>query len=258
MHSHAIAATSDPFRALVNGNLVEAAERSAVIRDVQADDFLRFIEYAYRRDYTIPPCTPEVLNEASPDSTKIRGPNTGKVALLPQAKPGTRPGMRFGEESKRSATNSHRLRAEFRNLSYAVDGLPNSELIKQSTPCGNDNADQDFTGILLAHARMYTLAETYMVHPLKTLALHKLHLTLCDFELCDRRTKDIVELCRYAYKNGHDRSEDGTLDRLRALVVEYMAIEICTIQVHEQFLSLIEEGGEFVSDFWVKVARNML
>lgn len=57
VHSTAVAATSDPFRALVNGNLLEANTRSAELKDVDPDDFVRFLEYAYRRGYSVPPPT---------------------------------------------------------------------------------------------------------------------------------------------------------------------------------------------------------
>lgn len=54
VHSSAIAATSGPFRALVEGGLNESETRSAEPRDIEPDDFVRFLEYAYRRDYTVP------------------------------------------------------------------------------------------------------------------------------------------------------------------------------------------------------------
>lgn len=54
VHSSAVATTSGPFRALVNGDLLEAKERSAELKDVEPADFVRFLEYAYRRDYSAP------------------------------------------------------------------------------------------------------------------------------------------------------------------------------------------------------------
>lgn len=280
VHSHAVAATSDPFKALVNGTLAEATHRCATIREIRPDDFLRFIEYAYRRDYTIPPWTPNESSEmpdedlsdplVAPESPEVLAPNETQPWPEPEPEPEPVDNRGFpvantwgsatgGKKSKKkSLSNSQKLRAVFQNLNYAAEGLLSSELFQHSTPYGNGDADQDFTSILLAYARMYTLAETYLVNPLKTLALHKLHQTLCQFQLYDRRVKDIVGLCRYACHNGYDRAEDGTLDRLRSLVVEYIAIEVASFQTHELFLNLMEEGGEFVRDFWVKVAKNML
>jgi hypothetical protein len=38
----------------VNGGLKEAETRTAELKDVEPEDFARFLEYAYRRDYTVP------------------------------------------------------------------------------------------------------------------------------------------------------------------------------------------------------------
>jgi hypothetical protein len=97
-----------------------------------------------------------------------------------------------------------------------------------------------------------------LIYPLKSLALHKLHKTLMDFELYHQRVSDIVELARYAYENGPDRSEAGTLNDLRQLVVEYVVCEIDTIGRHNRFKALLEDGGEFVGDFWRIVRRYLL
>ena len=54
MHSKAVAATCPYFDRLVNGGLKEAQTRSAELKDVDPETFIRFLEYAYRRDYTSP------------------------------------------------------------------------------------------------------------------------------------------------------------------------------------------------------------
>lgn len=54
MHSKIVATTSEYFDALVNGDMVEAKTRVAELQDVRSEDFVRFLEYAYRHDYTVP------------------------------------------------------------------------------------------------------------------------------------------------------------------------------------------------------------
>lgn len=39
---------------MINGDMVEAKTRSAEILDTEPSDFARFLEYAYRRNYTVP------------------------------------------------------------------------------------------------------------------------------------------------------------------------------------------------------------
>jgi hypothetical protein len=74
-----------------------------------------------------------------------------------------------------------------------------------------------------------------------------------------KRVRDIIKLTRYAYSNPDlpDRIEDGTLDGPRKLVVEYIVCEIGTIGKCDEFVKYIEEGGEFVGDFW-RMAREYM
>jgi hypothetical protein len=97
-----------------------------------------------------------------------------------------------------------------------------------------------------------------LIDPLKRLALSKLHETLRRFKLYNRRVSDVVELARYAYEHGEDRKSDGTIEDLRKLVVEYIACEVSTIGKHEAFALLLQEGGEFVVDFWRIINKVIL
>ncbi|PVH91542.1 hypothetical protein DM02DRAFT_704448 [Periconia macrospinosa] len=54
VHAVPIAATSQQLDALVNGGMVESETRCAKIEDVEVEGFIRFCEYAYRGDYTVP------------------------------------------------------------------------------------------------------------------------------------------------------------------------------------------------------------
>jgi hypothetical protein len=98
-----------------------------------------------------------------------------------------------------------------------------------------------------------------LIAPLKALTIEKLHKTLSKFKLYADRIGDIIELARYAYSNQDlpSRSIDGTLDDLKKLVVEYIVCEIDIIGKHDAFVEYIEEGGEFVVDFW-KAARDLI
>ncbi|XP_014550219.1 hypothetical protein COCVIDRAFT_21266, partial [Bipolaris victoriae FI3] len=55
VHAAAVAATSPQLDALVSGGMQESETRCARIEDVRVDDFIRFCEYTYRGDYTVPP-----------------------------------------------------------------------------------------------------------------------------------------------------------------------------------------------------------
>jgi hypothetical protein len=56
MHAATLVTTSQKLDALINGGMGESEKQCARIEDVEVNDFIRFCEYAYHRDYTIPPC----------------------------------------------------------------------------------------------------------------------------------------------------------------------------------------------------------
>ncbi|KAF2108670.1 hypothetical protein BDV96DRAFT_555910 [Lophiotrema nucula] len=270
VHAAAIAATSQQLDALINGGLEESETRCARIEDVGVDDFIRFCEYAYRGDYTVPP-----WEELPPEPSSTSGENQqngdddswGDWATTSKKKKGKKgqvasiwdeivaapePGPGDGPPISRTT-----LRTQFKSRNYLNDGGPKALILQHFEPKPNSTVDQNFTPVLLAHARLYCFAHLRLIAPLKALTLDKLHKTLMDFKLYAKRVADVLELARYAYSNPDlpDGSADGTLDDLRRLVVEYIICEIDTIGRHDDFVNFMEEGGEFVGDFW-REARN--
>jgi hypothetical protein len=283
VHSSAVAATSGPFRALVNGDLVEAKERSAELKDVEPADFVRFLEYAYYRDYTPPTCIhddsannvarwPELLvaEEPSPEEPPLEDiPEAVPEAPTEEESASESPAAVYhwshtafstsNKKNKGKKTDSmSTLRSMFHLRTYTGGKAPNADMLKEFEPKSNSSADQDFTPVFLAHARLYTFADMRLIHPLRSLALDKLHKTLTGFQLYNQRVGDIVKLARYAYDHGPDRSTEGTVNSLRQLVVEYMACEVETVGKHEDFKAFLEEGGEFATDLWEIVFKYLL
>jgi hypothetical protein len=292
VHSSAVAATSGPFRALVNGNLIEAKKRCAELEDVEPEDFVRFLEYAYRRDYTAPswiqdestcefdqqddsqaaeeplPLTNDVPGDA-PAPEPEPEPEVDLAPLIPQ--PPTS-GVPWGftssplyskKKSKKSKKSRETydmaiLRAKWHRRNYIGDAAPNADIIEESKPKSNSAANQDFTPVFLAHARLYTFADMRLIYPLKGLALQKLYMTLSAFQLYHQRVGDIVKLARYAYDHGSDRSTAGVVNDLRELAVVYIASEVEIVGKHPDFKALLEDGGEFVTDFWRVVSKYLL
>jgi hypothetical protein len=275
VHAAAIAATSQQLDALINGGLAESEKRYAKFEDVQVEDFIRFCEYAYRGDYTVPPweiCTSgndqknvdvDGWGSLSIKGKKGKKPKKARAALEPSPI-----GIEYPQESlaydepkleetlepvyEVNPISRAPLRTQFKNRNYPTDMGPKALILQHFEPKPNSAADQNFTQILLAHARLYCFAHLRLIEPLKALTLDKLHKTLLYFKLYVTRVGDIVELARYAYSNPDlpDRNDDGTLDDLRNLVVEYIVCEIDTIGEHDEFVKYMEEGGEFVGDFW--------
>ncbi|CAO2657546.1 Nn.00g036720.m01.CDS01 [Neocucurbitaria sp. VM-36] len=282
VHSKAIAATSGHFSAMVNGDMMEAKTRSAEIFDIERSDFARFLEYAYRKDYTVPSwvleeTTPEIdtgdpqgdqspielppppapADEGIPETPQMDDEPTMEAPQMdvPPSPPTPVFSARKWDWKPRKKCDKAALRTTFQEHNYISS---TSDVSEAFLPKANSAPNQDFKPVFLAHARLYTFAEMRLIYPLKNLALHKLHKTLMDFQLYNQRVGDVVELARYAYDHGAGRSKDGTLDALRQLVVEYIACEVDTVGKHVEFMRLVEDGGEFVSDFWRIVTKYLL
>lgn len=310
VHAAAIAATSQQLDALINGGMEESEKRCVRIEDVRVDDFIRFCEYAYRGDYTVPPWEVVPLQPSSPSSNiqqnggnddwgsitysskkkKCKeGKGVSRLSIVEYAQespsyaelepePETVPDwgavpvaeeIPVAEEApvveevpvppsvKVRSISRTPLRTRFNNRNYLSDGGPKALILQHFEPKPNSTVYQNFTPVLLAHARLYCFAHLRLIAPLEVLTLDKLHKTLLNFKLYAERVGDIVELARCAYSNPDlpDRSDDGTLNDLRKMVVDYIVCEIDTIGKCDEFVQFMEEGGEFVGDFW-RLARN--
>ncbi|OQV10722.1 BTB/POZ domain-containing protein [Cladophialophora immunda] len=55
VHSSLAVKLSPVFAALINGNMAESVERRAVLDDIDEKTFLRFCEFAYKGDFSVPP-----------------------------------------------------------------------------------------------------------------------------------------------------------------------------------------------------------
>jgi hypothetical protein len=272
VHSAAIAATSEQLNALINGGMGEAATRCARIEDVKVDDFIRFCEFAYRGDYTTPPWEDvlQELNSKSSNCEKNEDSDSLSTLLSKEKKKGNKwfmeaaldeceaPPADFPEPAYEAGVISRTpLRAQFNSRTYLNDGGLKAQILQQFEPKPNTAVNQNFTPVLLAHARLYCFAHLRLIEPLRALTLDKLHKTLMNFKLFTARVEDIIELARFAYSNADlpDRRDDGTIDDLRKLVVEYVVCEIDTIGKCDEFVKYMEDGGEFVGDFW-RMARD--
>jgi hypothetical protein len=151
------------------------------------------------------------------------------------------------------------LRVHFNSRNYSSNSGPKALIPQHFVPKPNSTVYQDFTPVLLAHARLYCFAHVRLIAPLKAPTLDKLHKTVLNFKLYAERVGDIIGLVRYAYTNPDlpDRRDDRTMDELRKLVVDYIVCEIDTIGKHDEFVKYMEEGGEFVGDFWNLAKKYM-
>ena len=123
-------------------------------------------------------------------------------------------------------------------------------------PAKHFEPDRSYSNVFLAHASLYVLGDFWLSDSLKALALHKLHKTLCIFQLDDENIKDIIDLARYAYKEEGKGFEKG-IGGLRSMVCQYMVLNAAVLSPYTEFTELLAEGGQFVTDFFKFVIPRM-
>lgn len=218
VHEKALSAISEPMKAMMNLPMSESESRCANIPDLEVEDFVRFCEYAYRGDYSVPqyhvresstangtlspPRSQSVEDDvtASPpneaeDFIFDEPPNEaipaddGWAPIVPKKKKETKK-----EACKRckSSTSSRILRKKWQNREFEGYQTAKNEVLEQCVPVGNTSGNQDFTPVFLSHARLYRFAGQKLVGPLQALTLHKLHCTLKDFKLFVNRIDDVL------------------------------------------------------------------
>ena len=86
----------------------------------------------------------------------------------------------------------------------------------------NESSAENYTPVFLGHAQLYVFGDKWDVEPLKILVLHKLHVTLCEYNPYESRYSNVIELIRYTYAHTPCRKR---MDPLRELVIQYVAHE---------------------------------
>ena len=142
----------------------------------------------------VEPPAPEEITPEEPEPTAPEPP-------APEPESSLEPQGAF-EYSRGSYSQTHRisqasrkvnLRRSF-DIKFICSTLPRQRIINSCETIPNSHAKQDYTGVFLAHARLYVFANKYGIEPLESLSLHKLHATLKSFTLYRARIGDILKL----------------------------------------------------------------
>ena len=103
--------------------------------------------------------------------------------------------------------------------------------------------------VFLFHAKMYCLADYYLIPALKELAISKLHvaLQLCieeKFVITPQRVEDIVALASFFYNSDNPQDHDTSSERdpLREEILGYIMAQIQHLELQPAFHKAL--GGE--------------
>lgn len=261
IHTALIVEQSPALRSLVTGPMEEAQNHTVIWDDVDEDTFTRFAQFVYTGDYIPAPHifvpTPVKESENEVESKNdiveiIEEPEQSAAGSLDAFEGPTiaadfdsyeTVGFAKRDKKKREKKSSRRL--GFNTLVYPTPSY-SANILSMCESRPNMSAEEDYTPVLVGHARLYVFADRYGIGALKALVLNKLHFTLCNFTPYQVRYGDVLELVSYTYDNTVAGIRSGDL---RDLVLRYLVCESAKrILRSKQCLSLIEDGGPFASD----------
>lgn len=126
---------------------------------------------------------------------------------------------------------------------------------QDSKPRQKKEAHEDHRHVILCHARLYVFADKYDIQPLEELTLLKLRQTLALLTFFEERKEEIVQLLQYCYANTPERTE--TKDRLRALVIHYVACVVERLKGSEKFRLLLGEANSISFDLVNELEKRL-
>lgn len=232
---------------------------------VSKETFEMFAQFAYTGDYTIP--TMEKRDHEGASGAKV-GVSSGEVeqidrpVLVEDAFPDEpvqspldrvpRKGRKkkMADASQAYGTVMSMSKANFQSLAFD-GGTPRDHYRGRCEPDTEFFPDQSYSKVFVGHASLYLLGHLWMIDSLQSLALYKLHKTLCAFQLATDSMDDVLDLIRCAYsEEGEVSGSNGDVEGLRNLVCKYLVMEASFLSSNDGFMEILGEGGQFVKDFF--------
>ncbi|KAI4653449.1 hypothetical protein J4E93_001215 [Alternaria ventricosa] len=259
VHAGVMSQVSEPLDRLINGSMKEAQEKCAALPHVDREVFLGLVEYAYRGDYNVLPC--EIDPHVEVDSHIEVDMEARSCEILDKYFP------TISEEDYAKATTPEKMWHKSWHYPTPYERF----VVKEQCPCyyGEDWDDvashmkeqhvgrinykhKDF---FLFHAKMYCLADYYLIPALKELAISKLHvaLQLCmeeKFVTTPQRVEDIVALASFVYNsdNTQDHDTPSQRDSLREEVLNYIMAQIQHLELQPAFQRALGGAGQLALD----------
>lgn len=113
--------------------------------------------------------------------------------------------------------------------------------------------------VLLAHAKVYSLAQNQEVEVLRKLAYRRLLSTLLsigEVEPGCQVVVDLIDLLRYVYS--HTVSSESSEEPLQNIVSQFAALNFPALQSRDEMTGLMREGGKLASDLMKKVCKRLV
>ena len=256
---HLFRGISDPLNKLINnGMMKESLAREAELADVDPEVSTLFVRYCYT---AILQGNLEVKAQTKTVQLKCicqlpKGTRARVIAhdtWLEHAACGqwlasyTKPVI-FGPTNAVTGRSKAAAWEDFKNMKFEstatdsqVVGMQNQSLKSADNPSHN----------LINHVKLFIFADQWMVQPLKAQCLHDLHRDLISYNVQEDGGFHIAELIRYSYALPNETMLSFVANGLglRRVVTRYAVLQAESLIKTDDFRSLMEDGGEFVTSF---------
>lgn len=231
----------------MSGGWRESTERKVSFEDWDSGTVSRFIKFLYTGDYQYPDPEPLSLRKSieREESNPIRGVES----------------VSTGPEDDRPDPNTSLtpLGECFDFSLHAEKRRPRCER-ERLEAFGLSEIYYDYGTVLLAHARVYALAQYKDVTALRVLSLERLLMTLSSihlYESCldDHIAASIVGLLYYVYS--HTDSPQNLEEPMRRVVSQFAALNFMALQEKQGMGDLLGEGGDLARDLMKKFRRRL-
>lgn len=256
VHSGILAAQSKPLGSIITSVLADKSiDRKIDLKEWDGDTVGRFVEFLYVGHYDFPDPTPPLVGPesiVSDDGAAQQDLNTPETAQSVVSETA---------QSDKTETIQPESPVGPRPLTplSQFDLQPKSDVGEYLRPWPFDPALYDFGEVLLAHAKVYFLAQDQEVDALRRLAYQHLLLALKDIGSVEPSWQvavNIVDLLRYSYS--HMVSSGSSEEPLQNLVSQFAALNFPALQGRNEMTLLIKEGGQLASDLMDKVCRRLV
>lgn len=112
---------------------------------------------------------------------------------------------------------------------------------------------------LLIHARVFVLADKWLISALKELALHKLHRDICEYHITEDEGAEVAKLLKFCFDttvsgstvDGENESEckNDAFGELKELVCAYAACKSEELLQCTHIRRLLQQSGEMALQF---------
>lgn len=258
VHRDILAAQSEPLRHVVRDR---SAEHKVDLHEWDGDTVGRLVEFLYIGHYQAP--SPTQRSESSAVSEVGTGADTPATS-----RPGTAQSecTETGRSECTTTTTSPvgpRPLTPLWQFGLELQDRAGPYMDRESPEVFRlglfDPAICDYGEVLLAHAKVYSLAQNQEVEALRNLSCKHLLSTLLRIGSVEpgwQVTVDFIALLRYVYS--HTVLSPGDSEEpLQKIVSQFAALNFPALQSRDEMTELIREGGKLASDLMSKVYKRL-